>query len=48
MSVGGPQAGRGRLVIALSAAAIVVVVVAAWVLQAGAEGGAESPAGDSA
>jgi hypothetical protein len=48
MSVGGPQAGRGRLVIALSAAAIVVVVVAAWVLQAGAGGGAESPAGDSA
>jgi hypothetical protein len=47
MSAGSPRAGRGRTAFIATAAVIVAVVVLAWVLQATAGKGDESPGGDS-
>jgi hypothetical protein len=47
MSAGSPRAGRARTALIAAAAVIAAVVALAWVLQATADKGDESPAGDS-
>ena len=47
MSAGSPRAGRARTALIAATAVIAAVVVLAWVLQATADRGSESPAGDS-
>lgn len=47
MSAGSPRAGRAHTALIAAAAVIAAVVVLAWLLQAAADKGGESSAGDS-